>query len=126
MFRSCPHCESNSLCFPPALARVSRSIRHDALKIFYSQNKFKAPLKYINSFGMAQWLENVGAEYRCLVRMAILIRRPHRGHPFNMDYAKAILRKAGWEGELDEHLHGNYPYFTFGTLVVERVLDAHE
>jgi hypothetical protein len=107
MFRSCPYCESNRLCFPPALARVSRSIRHDALKIFYGQNKFKAPLEYIDSAGMAEWLGNVGIEYRGLVRMGISTQWPHHGHLFNVDYATEILRKAGWEPKLRKHRHGS-------------------
>lgn len=78
--RSCPRCTPHSRCFPPALARVSRSTRHDALKMFYSQNKFKVSLRDIDTVGLTKWLEHVGPEYRCLVRMRITTRRPHRGH----------------------------------------------
>jgi hypothetical protein len=123
---SCPWCTSNSLCFPPALARVSRSIRHDTLKIFYGQNKFKLSLKYIDNVGLVKWLRNVGTEYRCLVKMRITAQMRGRGKRTFVEDTMAMLKKAGWETVLGRHRDGKYLIVTFGSPVVGRSSDARE
>jgi hypothetical protein len=122
---SCPWCTTNSLAFPPALARVSRSIRHDALKIFYSQKRYKISLRYIDSIGLAQWLENVGTKYRSLVRMRMTAQRPLRHNPVFVEYTLSMFRKAGWEPELGRYRDGKYMYLTFGAPAVDNVGNAH-
>ena len=109
----CPWCRSNRVCFPPALARVSRSIRHDALKIFYGQNRFEISLSRIDSVALAKWLGNVGTEYRPLVRMRITAHMPARGRSFFVDQTMARLRKAGWEPVLGRHRDARYLCLTF-------------
>lgn len=122
---SCPWCTTNSLAFSPALARVSRSIRHDALKIFYSQKRYKISLRYIDSIGLAQWLENVGTKYRSLVRMRMTAQRPLRHNPVFVEYTLSMFRKAGWEPELGRYRDGKYMYLTFGAPAVDNVGNAH-
>ena len=126
---SCPWCTSNSFAFPPALARVSRSVRHDALKIFYGQNRFKITMRHIHtcSFGLlAKWLANVETEYRRLVKMRITAHFPMRGNPVFVEHTMAMLRTAGWDSVLGRHRDGRYLWLTFGAPVLRRIVDAHE
>lgn len=123
--RSCQWCTPNGLAFPPALARVSRSIRHDVLKIFYGQNKFRVPLRHIDNVGLAEWLGNVGVEYCHLVKMKIDARGPQRGKPDFVPDTMAMLKKAGWEPILGRHRDGENMILTFGEPVGEHIIDAH-
>jgi len=106
------------LAFPPPLARVSRSIRHDVLKIFYSQHEFKILLRNIDNVGLALWLGNVAIEYRHLVKMRIVARKSVKEATFVEDMM-AMLRTAGWDPVIGEHTHGSSLHLTFGAQVVE-------
>ena len=106
------------LVFPPPLARVSRSIRHDVLKIFYSQQEFKISLRNVDNAGLAVWLGNVATEYRHLVRMRVVARKSAKEETFVEDMM-AMLRTAGWDPVLGEHMHGSHLLLTFRAPVVE-------
>jgi hypothetical protein len=86
---------------------------------------FKVSLRYIDSIGMAQWLENVGTEYHHLVKMRITAQRPLRRNPVFVNYMMAIFRKAGWEPKLGRYRDGKYMFLTFGATLAEHVGNAH-
>jgi hypothetical protein len=86
---------------------------------------FKISLRYIERIGTAQWLENVGTEYRHLVRMRITAQRPLCRNPVFVDYTMAMFRKAGWEPNLGRYRDGKYLFLTFGAPAVEHAGNAH-
>jgi len=61
---------------PPALTRTCRIIRHDAIKLYYARNNFRAnycaPIKGGKSRSdqeiLIRWLRSIGAEKRSLNR----------------------------------------------------------
>jgi len=99
-----PH-QSNRLAFPPALARVSRSVRHDVLKIYYSQNIFHFYVRHIRHVGLTMWLEQIEPRYRHLVKLCFHAGRSLSREPILtfVDDMMGMLREAGWKPA-----HGDY------------------
>jgi hypothetical protein len=131
--RSCtdpiPHF-TNILTFPPALARVSRSVRHEVLKIYYSQNYFQIFVRHTKHVDFTMWLEQVDPQYHPLVRLAIcatgMLQR--KSLPTFVDSMMGLLREAGWEPILGRHRYGISLHVAFPARTVQqiRLLNAYK
>lgn len=112
----------NTYKYPPALARVSRSIRHDVLKIFYGQD-FKVFVRFSNYDWLNTWLAHVGPEYRRLMRMYIVAEGAQFVKPF-ADYMIAELREAGFDPVPVRCRHHDWHFsVTFREPAVERIAE---
>lgn len=51
----------------PPLTRTSRSIRAEAIPIYYQENRFRHPLSHPDQSSVRGWLNSIGLENRCLL-----------------------------------------------------------
>lgn len=109
----------NKLRYPPALARVSQSLRHDALTYFYKRNTFKG--EFCSASGMPElltWLRNVGSARTTLVQLFVQCGKAETDG-YDVEKCAARLRD-----QLDAESFGSYELSRTGTATFKLVFHA--